>query len=178
MHAAGAELIQARADDGRGPGRIAQDQSPVRLRLALGASVYAVNCYFAAKQKLAIFGMSQTTRNIHKAERRDARRAALSIHAAQSPDRERSSLVNTRCAVISWMLTACLLLVMQPAGAGTITGSAHDFSIAAWAGGQVCVACHTPHNAKGTATAAPLWNHTITTQVYTCLLYTSPSPRD
>lgn len=70
----------------------------------------------------------------------------------------------------SGWVAACLLLAAPQAGiAGGLAGSAHDFSQASWAGGQVCVACHTPHNAN--ATAAPLWNHTVTTQIYT--LYVS-----
>jgi predicted CXXCH cytochrome family protein len=64
-----------------------------------------------------------------------------------------------------------MLLFAQTGVAGTIAGSAHDFSVSAWGGGQVCIACHTPHNANGSVSAAPLWNHTLTTQVYT--LYAS-----
>lgn len=57
--------------------------------------------------------------------------------------------------------------------AGTITGSAHDFSGQAWAGGQICVPCHTPHKANTTVADAPLWNHALSTAVYT--LYASPT---
>ena len=42
--------------------------------------------------------------------------------------------------------------------AGTIENSAHDWSALGWAGGEVCVVCHTPHNAAGTD--GPLWNRT------------------
>ena len=70
-------------------------------------------------------------------------------------------------SVAAWML-----LAVCPAMAGTLAGTAHDFSAAAWGGGQVCVACHTPHNANSAGTA-PLWNHTVTIQTYT--LYTSSS---
>ena len=50
--------------------------------------------------------------------------------------------------------------------AGSIVGSKHDFSAQAWSpGGQICVACHTPHNAA-TVTGAPLWNHTQSTATY------------
>ena len=50
---------------------------------------------------------------------------------------------------------------------GVITGSAHDFSAAAWntgsGSGQICKACHTPHNAKvGAAQIVALWNHETT----------------
>src|SRR4030042_6518050 len=42
-----------------------------------------------------------------------------------------------------------------------ITGSPHDFSSNGWSGGQICIVCHTPHNASGN-TIAPLWNHETT----------------
>ena len=35
----------------------------------------------------------------------------------------------------------------------------------------MCVACHTPHNANGAVTQAPLWNHRLTTTTFT--VYTS-----
>ena len=35
-----------------------------------------------------------------------------------------------------------LVLAWSAADAGTITGSAHDFSTKAWSGGRICVACH------------------------------------
>lgn len=57
--------------------------------------------------------------------------------------------------------------------AGTIVGSPHDFSTTGWAGGQICIACHTPHNANTSVTDAPLWNHAVTTKTYT--LYSSPT---
>jgi hypothetical protein len=57
------------------------------------------------------------------------------------------------------------------ASAGVIAGSPHDFSGAGWSGGQICVACHTPHGGNTTLTDAPLWNHTVTTATYT--LYSS-----
>jgi len=40
-------------------------------------------------------------------------------------------------------------------------------------GGQICSPCHTPHNANTEQVGAPLWNHTLTEQVYT--LYGSPT---
>lgn len=54
------------------------------------------------------------------------------------------------------------------ASAGTITGSAHDFSQnQGWTGGQICVACHTPHGSNTSVTTAPLWNHDVTSATYT-----------
>lgn len=64
-------------------------------------------------------------------------------------------------------------LAATGATAGTIVGSDHDFSTQGWSGGQICIACHTPHNANVTVTDAPLWNHALTTKTYA--LYTSPT---
>lgn len=55
---------------------------------------------------------------------------------------------------------------------GLITGSKHDFSQEGWSGGEICVACHAPHNNIDVADA-PLWNHTVSEAVYE--LYTSPT---
>lgn len=53
-----------------------------------------------------------------------------------------------------------------------ITGSKHDFSAKSWnPSGQICIVCHTPHNA--TSTIAPLWNHVLTSATFT--VYSSPS---
>jgi len=53
-----------------------------------------------------------------------------------------------------------------------IQGSAHDFSSFAFAGGQICLPCHTPHNGE-LVEGAPLWNHELSTATY--VLYSSPS---
>ena len=65
------------------------------------------------------------------------------------------------------------MLMSGTAVAETITGSAHDFSGRTYTGGAICVTCHTPHGSDTTVSDAPLWNHTVTTQVYT--VYSSPS---
>lgn len=57
-----------------------------------------------------------------------------------------------------------------------IQGSAHDFSDpahAGWSEGQICLPCHTPHNARQDPEIriAPLWNHQLSQAVYT--LYAS-----
>lgn len=65
---------------------------------------------------------------------------------------------------------ALMVLLMSTGAAGQITGSAHDFSATTWGGGEICLACHTPHNANG-ALGAPLWNHQSTTASFTT--YTS-----
>lgn len=51
--------------------------------------------------------------------------------------------------------------------AGTISGSAHDFTTQGWSGGRICIACHTPHNSDTTVTDAPLWNHEVTASTFT-----------
>ena len=53
-----------------------------------------------------------------------------------------------------------------------IAGSVHDFSGFSFAGGQICLPCHTPHNGE-LVNNAPLWNHELSTATYN--LYTSPS---
>ena len=49
-----------------------------------------------------------------------------------------------------------------------MAGTKHDFSTTSWAGGEICLPCHTPHGGnKLVAADAPLWNHAITTATYT-----------
>ncbi len=70
-------------------------------------------------------------------------------------------------AILGGLTGVVLGLLFAPlAGAGTIVGSAHDFSGDAWSGGQICVACHAPHNTAVLADA-PLWNHALSTATYT-----------
>jgi len=70
-------------------------------------------------------------------------------------------------------LSAVLTVACGAAVAGTITGSAHDFSGDSWnPGGQICITCHAPHN-NLSAQGALLWNHDITTQTFT--VYSSPT---
>src|SRR3989338_1326057 len=53
-----------------------------------------------------------------------------------------------------------------------ITGSEHDFSVNSWnPTGEICIVCHTPHNAS--STIAPLWYHALTSSTFT--VYSSPS---
>lgn len=68
-----------------------------------------------------------------------------------------------------------VLLINSSASAGTITGSAHDFTASSWSGGRICVACHAPHKADTAITDAPLWNHKTSTAAYT--LYSSPTTK-
>lgn len=60
------------------------------------------------------------------------------------------------------LLLLVLLPGVPPAAPDLITGSAHDFSAAGWnPTGEICVTCHTPHDAGATGDA-PLWNHALT----------------
>jgi predicted CXXCH cytochrome family protein len=77
------------------------------------------------------------------------------------------------------ILAVCMVLVASAAFAGTsIVNSKHDLSSGVTgtvgANDEICVFCHTPHNAAaGTAALAPLWSHTSTAQTnYT--VYANP----
>jgi len=56
---------------------------------------------------------------------------------------------------------------------GQLSGTAHDFSLATWnpdgpsGGKEVCITCHTPHNADVTVAESPLWNHEVTIATFT-----------
>jgi predicted CXXCH cytochrome family protein len=69
----------------------------------------------------------------------------------------------------SFKLLAILVLTLAFAtvnGFSQITNSGHDFTKLSWnTNGQICVFCHTPHNAS--ATEKPLWNHTASSASYT-----------
>ena len=55
-----------------------------------------------------------------------------------------------------------------------ISGSKHDFSGEGWnAKGEICLPCHTPHNADVSPNGVPLWNHETSTALFT--LYDSPT---
>jgi hypothetical protein len=84
-----------------------------------------------------------------------------------------NSMTRLHRQVLALTSGSLLFLASFAAQAGTITGSAHDFSTQSWSGGQICVACHTPHNADTSVSDAPLWNHEVTTQTFTT--YNSPT---
>ena len=52
-----------------------------------------------------------------------------------------------------------LSVLLATSAFAVITGSAHDFQLLGWSGGEICVPCHTPHNAL-VPQIVPLWNHT------------------
>ena len=55
-----------------------------------------------------------------------------------------------------------LFLVAQFGNAQTIVGSGHDFTSKSWnTTSEICIVCHTPHNANTSVADAPLWNHQL-----------------
>jgi len=75
--------------------------------------------------------------------------------------------------LLTGLAGAALLLLAAPPGIGqtsSIQGTKHDFSTQNWGSAQICIFCHTPHNAATNA-FAPLWNHAMTSATYT--LYSS-----
>ncbi len=62
------------------------------------------------------------------------------------------------------LLTVAMVLVASTVFAWTIVGSRHDLSNAGVAGGQVCVFCHTPHNAN--TSQGPLWSHSASAATF------------
>lgn len=78
--------------------------------------------------------------------------------------------------LVGLLTVAVVGLFLSGVASAQITGTAHDFSGAGYTGlnGEICIVCHTPHNADATVSGAPLWNHEITaTAAFT--LYSSPT---
>ena len=71
----------------------------------------------------------------------------------------------TRTNRIVFTLAAMTAGFVSAASSAQIVGSAHDFSSMAWSNGQICLPCHTPHNAM--VGQPRLWNHELTTATYT-----------
>jgi predicted CXXCH cytochrome family protein len=67
---------------------------------------------------------------------------------------------------LSGLAAGILLLLAATPSISQITGTDHDFSSRGWGSNQICIFCHTPHNAA-TGVSAPLWNHAVTTATYT-----------
>jgi predicted CXXCH cytochrome family protein len=76
------------------------------------------------------------------------------------------NLRNSLAAVVVLLLAGCAIAL------GGIVGSLHDLSDLNLGTNEICIFCHTPHNANA-AQLAPLWNHKSTTASYT--LYSSPT---
>ena len=70
------------------------------------------------------------------------------------------------------VLTLALVVGFSSVSFAVILGSPHDFSTSGFSGGQICIVCHTPHNAA-TPVIPPLWNHELSTATY--IVYDSPT---
>ena len=68
--------------------------------------------------------------------------------------------------LIVGILGAGALMVLPSVARAGIAGTAHDLSGANYGTDQICIFCHTPHNAKSPQ-LAPLWNHASTVATYT-----------
>jgi len=79
--------------------------------------------------------------------------------------------MGVKMKTIKNLLLVCGFALIAQLGFGQISGTKHDFSAAAWnATTEICIVCHTPHNADNTVAEAPLWNHE-TTATATFTLY-------
>jgi predicted CXXCH cytochrome family protein len=77
------------------------------------------------------------------------------------------------CVATYASLVCCFLCTCVTGADAGIAGSGHDLSGKGWGTNEICIFCHTPHNADRTISGAPLWNHQVTTATFT--LYGSPS---
>lgn len=72
-----------------------------------------------------------------------------------------------RVALIS-IASVAVGLASATSARAQIVGSAHDFSGEGWSNNQICLPCHTPHNAIGVEIngydAGRLWNHALPDQ--------------
>ncbi|MCP4217805.1 MAG: cytochrome C [bacterium] len=75
--------------------------------------------------------------------------------------------------MLKWLFLISIAVLFSAVLWANVAGSAHDFSDDGWSNGQICLPCHTPHNADQTVLDAPLWNHAVTTATFT--VYTSPT---
>jgi predicted CXXCH cytochrome family protein len=97
----------------------------------------------------------------------------VALKQKREPEVKEVNLVQTSCRMLIWVMAAAALTFVSPRFVdGSIVGSPHDLSGRGWGTNEICVFCHTPHNAKSPQ-LAPLWNHTSTTATYT--LYSSPT---
>ncbi|MCU7921328.1 MAG: cytochrome C [Candidatus Thiodiazotropha sp. (ex Dulcina madagascariensis)] len=83
----------------------------------------------------------------------------------------RSFIVSPRIGMCR-TVAVCVLFTSTFPAVAAIQGSVHDLSASGLSDGEICNVCHVPHNTDVTADA-PLWNHTISTAVYT--VYNSPT---
>lgn len=66
------------------------------------------------------------------------------------------------------LIAAFFVLMFSVSSFAQIANTAHDFSGNSWNLSQeICVVCHTPHNANTSITDAPLWSHNSTVATFT-----------
>lgn len=74
---------------------------------------------------------------------------------------------------LNLLITFSVVLLSFQFGFSQITGSSHDFSGQSWnTTTEICIVCHTPHNADVSVLNAPLWNHSLS-NVATYTMYSS-----
>lgn len=74
----------------------------------------------------------------------------------------------------SLLSVALVGLVYSSVGWAQIAGTDHDFSSDTWnVSGEICIVCHTPHNADTTVSDAPLWDHALQAATTTYTVYDS-----
>lgn len=74
--------------------------------------------------------------------------------------------------ILIGLLAGAALALLPTKSWAAITGTDHDLKGSGWGSTQICIYCHTPHNAKtGADNVAPLWNHGVTAATFT--LYSS-----
>lgn len=64
---------------------------------------------------------------------------------------------------LKFIFIMSVAMLIGQLGYGQILNTSHDFSGETWnTTGEICIVCHTPHNANTSVATAPLWNHEVT----------------
>jgi len=103
---------------------------------------------------------------------------AIRPHPATTPAQPAAAADRSSRARALPLLGVVFVLVgmlASPVARGGVAGSPHDFTTLGWSEDELCVACHTPHDADESTIPlyGPLWNHELTTATFT--LYSSPT---
>jgi predicted CXXCH cytochrome family protein len=77
----------------------------------------------------------------------------------------------SKLSILTLVVAAIWILAPPIAYGASITGTAHNFIGSGWSGGELCVVCHTPHNAVLTdpVSGEPehyLWNHAFSAETF------------
>jgi predicted CXXCH cytochrome family protein len=113
----------------------------------------------------------RTTGNGVVAERPPAEQWRYENAAEQYEQHKRKMKCMKKLRILILALSGGAMLALPSVSrAATITGTDHDLSGRGWGFTEICIACHTPHNAQATQ-LVPLWNHTNTVATFT--LYSS-----